>query len=389
MSLFEAILSALKAIWSNKMRSALTMLGIIIGIFSVVALISVGQSSTASVTQSIEGMGSNLITVSVQNRRITLDLDDVEDMETLNGVGSASPYSSGQLTLKNGTDTLSVSVNAVNSKYDDIREYKVQSGRFINANDDDKRLRVVVVGVDVADELYGTTNVVGEKISVDGISFTIIGVLEEQGDSMLGSQDEIAMIPFSTGTRILGDTRISNVYISAADSDSVDTAMTSLENYMLAQTPDNDDTGYRIFSQSSILDTLSTATQTLTLMLGGIAGISLLVGGIGIMNIMLVSVTERTREIGIRKAIGATRSNILTQFLIESIVVSGVGGVIGVLLARVGTNLIGNLMDMTIAISPQIVLIAVVFSIGVGVLFGMYPAWKASKLNPIEALRYE
>ena len=389
MSLFEAILSALKAIWSNKMRSALTMLGIIIGIFSVVALISVGQSSTASVTRSIEGMGSNLITVSVQNRRITLDLDDVEDMETLNGVGSASPYSSGQLTLKNGTDTLSVSVNAVNSKYDDIRDYKVQSGRFINANDDDKRLRVVVVGVDVADELYGTTNVVGEKISVDGISFTIIGVLEEQGDSMLGSQDEIAMIPFSTGTRILGDTRISNVYISAADSDSVDTAMTSLENYMLAQTPDNDDTGYRIFSQSSILDTLSTATQTLTLMLGGIAGISLLVGGIGIMNIMLVSVTERTREIGIRKAIGATRSNILTQFLIESIVVSGVGGVIGVLLARVGTNLIGNLMDMTIAISPQIVLIAVVFSIGVGVLFGMYPAWKASKLNPIEALRYE
>jgi putative ABC transport system permease protein len=365
------------------------MLGIIIGIFSVVALISVGQSSTASVTQSIEGMGSNLITVSVQNRRITLDLDDVEDMETLNGVGSASPYSSGQLTLKNGTDTLSVSVNAVNSKYDDIREYKVQSGRFINANDDDKRLRVVVVGVDVADELYGTTNVVGEKISVDGISFTIIGVLEEQGDSMLGSQDEIAMIPFSTGTRILGDTSFSNVYISAADSDSVDTAMTSLENYMLAQTPDNDDTGYRIFSQSSILDTLSTATQTLTLMLGGIAGISLLVGGIGIMNIMLVSVTERTREIGIRKAIGATRSNILTQFLIESIVVSGVGGVIGVLLARVGTNLIGNLMDMTIAISPQIVLIAVVFSIGVGVLFGMYPAWKASKLNPIEALRYE
>ncbi len=389
MNLFEGMLSSLKSIWANKMRSALTMLGIVIGIFSVVALISVGASSTASVTESIEGMGSNLITVSVGNRRIELDLDDVEDMEALTGIGAASPYSSGQLTLKNGTDTMTVSVNAVNSKYDEIRDYSVMSGRFINANDDSKRLRVVVVGVDVADELYGTTDVVGEKISISGINFTIIGVLEEQGDSMFGSQDEIAMIPFSTGTRILGDTRISSIYVSAADSESVDVALTSLENYMLAQTPDNDDTGYKIFSQSSILDTLSTATATLTVMLGGIAGISLLVGGIGIMNIMLVSVTERTREIGIRKAIGATRGNILTQFLIEAIVVSGVGGVIGVILARVGTNIIGTLMDMTITISPQIVLIAVVFSIGVGVLFGMYPAWKASKLNPIEALRYE
>ncbi len=389
MSLFEAIISALKAIWSNKMRSVLTMLGIVIGIFSVVALISVGASSTATVTDSIEGMGSNLITVSVGKNRIELDLDDVKDMEELNGVGAASPYSAGQLTLKNGTSTMDVQVNAVNSKYGEIREYSLISGRFINSNDDEKRLRVVVVGVDVADELYGTRDVVGEKLSANGISFTIIGVLDEQGDSMFGSQDEIAIIPFSIGTRILGDTRITSVYISAADSDSVDTAMTSLENYMLAQTPDKDDTGYNIFSQSSILDTLSTATQTLTLMLGGIAGISLLVGGIGIMNIMLVSVTERTREIGIRKAIGATRGNILTQFLIESIVVSGVGGIIGVLLARVGTNLIGNLMDMPIDISPQIVLIAVVFSIGVGVLFGMYPAWKASKLNPIEALRYE
>lgn len=390
MSLFEGILSSLKSIWANKMRSALTMLGIVIGIFSVVALISVGESSTASVTDSIEGMGSNLITVSVTKKRIELSLDDVEEMQNLNGVGAASPVSNGSMTLKNGTESLeSVSTIAVNSSYDEIREYNVMSGRFINANDDSMRLRVVVVGVDIASELYGSLDVVGEKISINGTNFTIIGVLEEQGDSMFGSDDEVAIIPFSTGSRIMGNTRISSIYVSAADSDSVDAAMTSLDNYMIAQTPDNDEEAYNIFSQSSILDTLSTATATLTVMLGGIAGISLLVGGIGIMNIMLVSVTERTREIGIRKAIGATRGNILTQFLIESIVVSGVGGVIGVLLARVGTNIIGTLMDMTIAISPQIVLIAVVFSIGVGVVFGMYPAWKASKLNPIEALRYE
>lgn len=389
MSLYEAIVSALKSIWANKMRSALTMLGIIIGIFSVVALISVGESSTASVTESIEDMGSNLITVSNYNKRVKLDLDDVEEMTNLNGVGIASPLASSQMTLKNGSENMDISVQAVNSYYDDIREYKVQIGRFISENDDNSRLRVVVIGIDVAQELYGTIDVVGRKILMDGTKFTIIGVLEEQGDSMFGSDDEIAMIPFSTGSRIMGNTKISSVYVSAADSDSVDAAVISLTNYMIAKNPDKDDTGIKIFSQSSILDTLSTATQTLTLMLGGIAGISLLVGGIGIMNIMLVSVTERTREIGIRKAIGATRSNILIQFLIEAIVVSGVGGAIGVVLAQVGVNFMGTLMDMTIAISPQIVLIAIVFSVGVGITFGMYPAWKASKLNPIEALRYE
>lgn len=389
MSLYEAIVSALKSIWANKMRSALTMLGIVIGIFAVVALISVGESSTASVTESIEGMGSNLITVSNYNKRVKLDLDDVEEMTNLKGVGIASPLASSQMTLKNGSENMDISVQAVNSYYDDIREYNVQSGRFISENDDTNRLRVVVVGVDVADELYGTTDVVGQKMLMNGTKFTIIGVLEEQGDSMFGSDDEIAMIPFSTGSRIMGNTRISSVYVSAQDSDSVDAAVTSLTNYMIAKNPDKDDTGIKIFSQSSILDTLSTATQTLTLMLGGIAGISLLVGGIGIMNIMLVSVTERTREIGIRKAIGATRANILIQFLIEAIVVSGVGGAIGVVLAQVGVNFMGTLMDMTIAISPQIVLIAIVFSVGVGITFGMYPAWKASKLNPIEALRYE
>lgn len=389
MSLFEAITSALKAIWANKMRSALTMLGIIIGIFSVVALISVGESSTAQVTQSIEGMGSNLINVSVFNRRIKLDIKDVKEIEKLNGVGIASPHASTQMTLKNGTETMDIPVEAVNSYYDDIREYNIASGRFISDNDDKNRLRVVVIGVDVADELYGTRNIIGQKISMDGTSFTIIGILEEQGDSMFGSGDEIAMIPYSTGTRIMGSTNINSIYVSAQESDLVDTAVTSITNYMTAQTPDNDDEGIKIFSQSQILDTLSETTQILTLMLAGIAGISLLVGGIGIMNIMLVSVTERTREIGIRKAIGATRMNILSQFLIEAIVVSGLGGAIGVVLARIGVNFISSLMDIPIAISPQIVMIAITFSAVVGVVFGMYPAMKASKLNPIEALRYE
>jgi len=389
MSLFEAILSALKSIWSNKMRSALTMLGIVIGIFSVVALISVGESSTASVTDSIEGMGSNLITVSVGSKRIELDSKDVDEMMNLDGVGVTSPFTNSGATLKSGNASMDVTLNAVNSNYDEIREYEMLYGRFISNNDDSKRLRVVVIGVDVADEIYGSRDVVGQKISISGISFTVIGVLGEQGDSMFGSDDELALVPFSTGSRILSNTRISTIYVSAQDSDSIDTAMTSLKNYLLSKSPDDNTDGYKIFSQSQILDTLSETSAILTMMLGGIAGISLLVGGIGIMNIMLVSVTERTREIGIRKAIGATRGNILSQFLIEAIVVSGVGGAVGVVLARLGVNLIGSLMDMPMAISPQIVLIAIVFSFGVGIVFGMYPAWKASKLNPIEALRYE
>ncbi len=392
MSLFEAVISALKAIWANKMRSALTMLGIVIGIFSVVALISLGSSSTSTVTESIEGMGSNLITVMVYGKRIDLNLDDVEEMGTLDGVGAVSPYGSGQLTLKNGTETMDISVEAVNEDYDEIREYELMSGRFINENDEKLRLRVAVVGIDVANELYGTTDVVGNELTAAGVRFTIIGVLEEQGDTILGSGDEIALIPFSTGTRLMKNTTISSVYASAQDSDSVDQALSSLEKYLDSKTRnigEDEKEGYSIFSQSSILDTLSVATKTLTLMLGGIAGISLLVGGIGIMNIMLVSVTERTREIGVRKAIGATRSNILTQFLIESIFVSAVGGILGVLLAQVGINILSKIMDMAIVMSPQVVLVAVAFSIGVGVVFGMYPAWKASKLNPIEALRYE
>ncbi|MCK5128372.1 MAG: ABC transporter permease, partial [Clostridiales bacterium] len=358
MSLFEAILSALKAIWANKMRSALTMLGIIIGIFSVVALISVGESSTASVTDSIEGMGSNLINVMVTNKRVALDLDDVEEMIALDGVGIASPSAGSNATLKSGSENMDVSITAVNSYYDEIRDYNMLYGRFISSNDDDNRLRVVVIGIDVAQEIYGTLDAVEQKISIDGTSFTVIGVLEEQGDSMFGSDDVIALIPYSTGSRIFGDTQIRTIYVSAENSDSIDAAMSSLTNYLLSKSPDGDTDGYKIFSQSQILDTLSETSAILTTMLGGIAGISLLVGGIGIMNIMLVSVTERTREIGIRKAIGATRGNILIQFLIEAIVVSGVGGVIGVVLARIGVNFIGGLMDIPMTISSEIVLIA-------------------------------
>lgn len=390
MSLFEAVISSLKAIWANKMRSFLTMLGIMIGIFSVAVLISVAQSSTSSITDSIESEGTNQITINLRGRRLqsAFDLNDVEEIGELDGVEYVAPYASSNATLKNSTESIDINVTASNDVYDDINNYNLLSGRWISENDEDKRLRVMIVGIDVAEELYGTIDVVGEKISMDGTSFTIIGVLEEQGDTMMGSGDEVAFIPYATGQRLFGNADISSIYVGTTDSDSVDAAMTAIENFMLAKSG-GDDSEYTIFSSSAMLEMLNSTTQTLTYLLGAIGGISLLVGGIGIMNIMLVSVSERTREIGVRKAIGATRANIMIQFLIEAIIVSALGGAIGVLLAQLGVNVAGGLMDMTIALDSIVVLAALGFSVIVGVVFGIYPAAKASKMNPIEALRYE
>lgn len=390
MSLWEAVLSSLKSVWSNKMRSALTMLGIAIGIFSVAALISIVQASTSSITESIEGEGTKLIIVNITGKRIanSFDLKDVEEMEELKGVAYVAPNTSSGMTLKNDTESMDINVIASNQYYDDINSYEMLFGRWISENDEEKRLRVAVVGIDVASELYGTLDVVGEKITMNGTKFTIIGVLEEQGSDIMGSGDEVAIIPFATGQRIMGSTEIRSIYVGAETSEDVDTAMTSLDNYMLSKS-NGDDTQYRLISMSSMLELFDETTAMLTLLLGAIAGISLLVGGIGIMNIMLVSVSERTREIGVRKAIGATRGNIMIQFLIEAIIVSALGGLFGLIFAQIGVSVAGQLMDMTIKLESGIVVAALLFSAGVGIIFGLYPAAKASKLNPIEALRYE
>lgn len=390
MSLYEAVLASLKSIWANKMRSFLTMLGIMIGIFSVAVLISVAQSSTSSITDSIEDEGTKQISVMIRGQRVknTFDLNDVEEMKELDGVQYVSPNISSSMTLKNSTESMDISVTACNDVYDDINNYNLLAGRWMSENDEDKRLRVVVVGVDVADELFGTKDVVGEKIFINGTFFTIIGILEEQGDTNMGSGDEVAFIPFSTGQRLIGNVSITNISVGAADSDAVDAATTALENFMLAKSG-GDDSTYNIFSQTAMLEMLDSTTETLTYLLGAIGGISLLVGGIGIMNIMLVSVSERTREIGVRKAIGATRLNIMVQFLIEAIIVSAMGGAIGVLFAQIGVNVAGQIMEMTVSLDSVIVLAALGFSVIVGVIFGIYPAAKASKMNPIEALRHE
>ena len=388
MNTIEIILSAAKAVWTHKMRSFLTMLGIIIGIFAVTALISVGQSSNAAVTQQIEGLGSNLLTISIRDDRADFKLDDVEQIGRLAGIGAVSPYISSTYTVKNGDTSMEdISVIGVTTDYQDIREYEVTEGRFISDKDNDNRLKVAVIGQDIAIELFSSLNVVGKDMSVNGTKYEIVGVLEEQGDDETVSGDELVIIPFVTAQRVMQNTTISTVYASAQSSDTVSIAQASLERFMVQYT--TEDNGYSINSQDSILESLEEVSATQTAMLGGIAGISLLVGGIGIMNIMLVSVMERTRDIGIEKAIGATRRDILMQFLFEAIIVSGTGGLIGILLAEFGSGFIGQLMDTAVTVQSSVMLTALGFSLIIGVGFGIYPAIKASKLNPIEALRYE
>ncbi len=388
MRIHEIIISACHAVWAHKLRSFLTMLGIIIGIFAVTALISVGQSSNAAVTKQIEGLGSNLLTISIRDNRADMNLEDVQAIGRLPGVGAVSPFISSSYTVKNGSASIEdTGVQGVTADYQGIREYDLASGRFITDRDSNSRLKVAVVGYNVAVDLFGSLDVTGQTISIGGVKYEVIGVLQQQGDDETASADDNVMIPFVTAQRAMQNTTISTVYASAASAEMVETAQASIENYLLQYSTEDD--GFSVNSQDSILESLGEVTATQTAMLGGIAGISLLVGGIGIMNIMLVSVMERTREIGVEKAIGATRRDILLQFLLEAIIVSGIGGLIGILLAQFGSGFVGSLMDTQVTVQSGVMLMALAFSLFVGVGFGIYPAIKASKLNPIEALRYE
>ncbi|MFL0266712.1 ABC transporter permease [Candidatus Clostridium radicumherbarum] len=388
---------ALSSVWNNKMRSFLTMLGIIIGISSVIILVGMGQGTQKQISDQIEKLGTNLITVTITGRR-TPSISDSElaVLKTQPGIKEIAPQlSSGSVNIKAGDKSATTSLEASTPNYSEIRKINVASGRFINQRDEDNRFKVAVIGPETAQNIFGNTNVVGNTMYVNGIQFTIVGVLESQGTSAMGSSDDRIIVPLSTGERLLQTTKINNYYIEAESKDTVDEAMSYLtlflnNKYKISNNSNvNTRNYYRVMNQTSILDTANATNQSMTAMLGGIAAISLLVGGIGIMNIMLVSVIERTREIGIRKAIGAKRRTVLLQFLIEAASISSLGGILGVLLGYLGSYFGPKLFGKVILMSNSIVIEAFIFSVVVGIIFGIYPANKASKLNPIDALRFE
>ena len=395
MNPIETVKMAFKAIWGNKVRSFLTMLGVIIGVMSVTVLMAIGQGTTSSVTDSISSLGTNMISVTIQTRRfgfgmnkssrsssakgtVILKAEDVLALKDNEYIQYVSPTVSGSLTVKAGSTNTTASIMGVYPDYANIVSTELASGRYIIDADVENRSAVCVIGPDLAEDLFGNTNVVGNTLHVNGRMFKIVGVLEGTSSTLV--------LPFTLAQRMLEATSITSFYVSATDSTVVSAAQTAVERFLYKKY--QDDSTYSIMNQEEMLEAMEETAGTLSLMLGGIAGISLLVGGIGIMNIMLVSVTERTREIGIRKAIGAKRRNILLQFLIESVVLSGMGGLLGLVLGYGLMHLLESYMGMSVTASAGVAQLAMGFSMFVGVVFGLYPANKASKLKPIDALHY-
>jgi len=389
----QAFLMAIKSLKTSKMRSFLTMLGIIIGVASVIILVSLINGMSNEITQQFESMGTNLLSVNLMGRgsgsNRSAGIDTMEELVTENPeyLSAMSPtVSVGNATVKYDTYDLTASCTGVNEYYGSIRNYEVETGRFISYTDVENRRKVCILGTYEVQELFGNADPLGQEIKINGEVFTVIGVLPEKADSTESSNDDIILMPYTTAMR-LGRSRVTSYVFSSATSDNVEQAKAVIENalYEIYQS----DNSYMVMSQAEMLEQMDELTGTMALILVGIAGISLLVGGIGIMNIMLVTVTERIREIGIRKSLGARRRDILGQFLIESSTTSALGGVLGIILGIAAAYGMGALFDLSIAISASAIIIAFSVSVMIGIIFGYLPANKAAKLNPIDALRYE
>lgn len=387
----QSVRMSVASILGNKGRSALTMLGIIIGVASVILLTGIGGGATKSITDSLAEMGTKLITVSINTRNSSRSVKqaDIEEFVSENPelFSEYSPYVSGVAQVKSGSDNFQTSLDGIDSNYSSVQNAEVTNGRFFTDSDIERRANVAIVGTYIQAELFGGMNPVGETIKLNGTKFTIVGVYKETDDSTESSGDNKVSIPYTTAMRFLKNKTISTYYMLAASEDAVDRAVEAADAFIAKKL--GTDEGYRVSSISEMLDTLNEMTGTMTAMLAGIAAISLVVGGIGIMNIMTVSVSERTREIGIRKAIGARTTDILTQFLIESVILSAMGGVIGIIVGLGAGVLAGKALGMDFVTQTNMVFLSFGFSIFIGVFFGIMPARKAARLHPIDALRSE
>lgn len=389
MNIVQGVRMAVGSIMANKLRSLLTMLGIIIGVTAVIALVALGQGTTKQVTEQVQGLGANLLTVNITGRgaATTLDYATAVELTGLDGVASAAPVNSQNATIKYERESVSVNVVGTNSEYLQVQSYSLAAGRFIGQIDLDFRQKVAVIGATTASELFGYDDPVGQYVLINGVRHKVVGLLASKGDSSAGSNDELLIVPLTTAERLFRSTGVRTIYVMTDSEQQIEPVRAQLESGLSAQFRGNTNS-YRIFSQQDLLETVTSISDTLTVALGGIAAISLIVGGIGIMNIMLVSVTERTREIGIRKAIGARKRDILLQFLIEAVSLSGLGGLLGVGFGYAVSETVSRVTGMDVVYSVNVTLIAVAFSVCIGVLFGLFPANKAAGLKPIEALRF-
>lgn len=412
MNLVESLRVALGSLATSKMRSALTMLGIVIGVAAVITLVSLGQGVQKMVTEEIKGAGANLLFIfpgGFENQSAftappSLTYDDaqaVSDPLNVPYVTAVAPELSGSARVSYADKDLFISILGATPEAVEVANLQVAYGGFIDSGHLHARSRVAVLGSGVVDDLFPPgLYPLGQNIKVNGLPFRVIGVLEEKGATAFGSQDYMIWVPLTTAharlfpqqRSVSGEYLVSTIYAQVVSEDHLDAAAEEITR-LLRQRHDigmGDDDDFTIITQADLVSILGQITGVLTIFLGSIAAISLLVGGIGIMNIMLVSVTERTREIGIRKAVGAKRRDILLQFLVEAVVLSLLGGVMGIALGYVGSNLVARLSeDLTAYTSPSAILLATGFSVAVGVFFGIYPAARASRLDPIEALRYE
>ena len=400
----ESFLMAWASLIANKMRSILTMLGIIIGVAAVIALVSIGNGVKQDIQNSISSLGSNLLMVMPgaprtpgvrpsQGSMKSLKVSDYEAISKLDGVKAASPYTANSYVTIYQSKNWTTTVSGVSSNFQDVNNWTMAEGRFISSKNVENRERVAVVGQTVVKNLFAGEDPVGKEIRVKNIPFRVIGVLNSKGNGTMGNdQDDAIFIPYTTAMeRVEGVDYLRMVYVVANDDNGIDRLQSDIENLLRVRhgIKDTNLDDFNIQNMKSIMETMEQTTGTLTLFLGAVAAISLVVGGIGIMNIMLVSVTERTREIGIRKALGATYFVIVTQFLIEAVVISLMGGLIGIALGIGASKLIGLASGMSTVISVPTIVLSFTFSMAIGLVFGIYPARKAAKLNPIDALHYE